>query len=151
MRERRCAGDTKGFAGFVAGETATTHADSGGRVFFRPVVAIIQDGVVLQMTPTLSKDPRFATLEFSGTYAALARPIPQFEHEVEGQKLVTQHPEMQVLRNKATIRMKSGAYVLIRGTVPEFADGEHMTLIRLKIGTVGEFVRRAPAKRVRKR
>ncbi len=119
--------------------------EKGGRTIFDPVVAKLQDGVVIEITPTLSANKEMAVIEFSGAFAAIERPIRRVTKTVAGVQLVTQHPEMSVTRSKATIQMRSDTYVLVRGGKPgKFAKGEHVTIIHLKIGTVGEFVGAKP-------
>ncbi|MCR4316019.1 MAG: hypothetical protein NUW37_06670 [Planctomycetes bacterium] len=85
-----------------------------------PIVATVQDGLVLDITPTISNDRRFITLELRPTVAELLRPIPTFTTNLGAGALATtpvtiQIPELVLKKAETTVKVPDGGSVLIGG------------------------------------
>ncbi len=88
-----------------------------------PVIQTIQDGVVLDVRPTVSQDRRYVTLELRPTVALLTRPIATFSTSLasgppgvsQNAPVVIQIPEIQVSRVRTTVVMPDGGTLLIGG------------------------------------
>jgi hypothetical protein len=106
-----------------------------GKEILDPVVDTIQEGVLLDLTPTLSPDRRYVTLEIAGTCAAIEKPIREWTREFKGQEVTTQHPEVAVLRSRSTVRLPDGGSVLWRGPIPRFATEATLALITAQVTT----------------
>lgn len=82
-----------------------------------PTVNIIQDGVVLDVQPTISYDRKYITLELQPTVAELVRPIPTFTTSLSGTTLpvTIQFPQMTVQSAATSVKVPDGGSVLIGG------------------------------------
>ncbi len=81
-----------------------------------PVVAVIEDGVILDVRPVVSADRRFITVEMRPTVAELVRPIPEFTTSLGGGTAVTlQLPQLEVSRVRTSVPIPDGATVLLGG------------------------------------
>lgn len=82
-----------------------------------PEVNVIQDGVVLDVRPTVSSDRRYVTLDLQPTVAELVRPIPTFTTSLSGSTLpvTIQFPQMTVRSTATTVTVPDGGSVLIGG------------------------------------
>lgn len=82
-----------------------------------PEVNVIQDGVVLDVRPTISYDRRYITLDLQPTVAELIRPIPTFTTSLSGSTLpvTIQFPNMTVRSAATTVKVPDGGSVLIGG------------------------------------
>ena len=82
-----------------------------------PEVNVIQDGVVLDVRPTISYDRKYITLDLQPTVAQLLRPIPTFTTSLSGltQPVVLQFPQMTVRSAATTVKVPDGGSVLIGG------------------------------------
>ncbi len=81
-----------------------------------PIVAVIEDGVILDVRPVVSADRRFITLEMRPTVAELRRPIPEFTTSLGGGTAVTiQLPELEISRVRTSVPMPDGSTVLLGG------------------------------------
>jgi general secretion pathway protein D len=82
-----------------------------------PDVNVIQDGVVLDVRPTISYDRRYITLDLQPTVAELLRPIPTFTTSLSGltQPVVIMFPQMTVRSAATTVKVPDGGSVLIGG------------------------------------
>jgi type II secretory pathway component GspD/PulD (secretin) len=81
-----------------------------------PIVAVVQDGVVLDVRPVVSADRRFITLELRPTVAELRRPIAEIVTTLGSQNSVTiQLPEVDLRRVRTSIPMPDGGTVLLGG------------------------------------
>jgi type II secretory pathway component GspD/PulD (secretin) len=89
-----------------------------------PMVAVIQDGVVLDVRPVVSADRRFITIELRPTIATLKRPIREMVTTLGSQNSVTiQLPEVEIQRLRTSIPMPDGGTVLLGGwKVSEHSD-----------------------------
>jgi len=82
-----------------------------------PIIAVIQDGVVLDVRPVVSADRRFITLELRPTIAELQRPIAEKITTLGSQNSVTiQLPEIEIQRVRTSIPIPDGGTVLLGGT-----------------------------------
>ncbi|MAE77778.1 MAG: hypothetical protein CMJ85_13025 [Planctomycetes bacterium] len=82
-----------------------------------PEVDVIQDGVVLDVRPTISYDRKYITLDLQPTVAELVRPIPTFTTSLSGSTLpvTIQFPQMTVRSAATTVKVPDGGSVLIGG------------------------------------
>ncbi len=83
-----------------------------------PIMGVIQDGLVLDVRPTVSNDRKYITLELRPTVANLIRPVPTFSTTLGsfGSSAVTMHvPELQVRKAQATVRVPDGGTILLGG------------------------------------
>jgi len=81
-----------------------------------PIVAVIEDGVILDVRPVVSADRRFITVEMRPTVAELVRPIPEFTTSLGGGTAVTlQLPQLEVSRVRTSVPIPDGATVLLGG------------------------------------
>ena len=82
-----------------------------------PVVDVLQDGIVLDVRPTISFDRKYITLELRPTVATLQRPIPTFSTSLAGATLAVtlQLPKLKVRTVKTTVKVPDGGSVLIGG------------------------------------
>ena len=82
-----------------------------------PVVNVIQDGVVLDVRPTISYDRKYITLDLQPTVAELLRPIPTFTTSLSGTTLpvTLQFPQLTVRSAATVVRVPDGGSVLIGG------------------------------------
>jgi general secretion pathway protein D len=83
-----------------------------------PIMDVIQDGLVLDVKPTVSNDRKYITLELRPTVATLIRPIPTFSTTLGmiGSTTVTLHtPELVVQKAQATVRIPDGGTIVIGG------------------------------------
>lgn len=82
-----------------------------------PLVDIIQDGLTLDVKPTVSHDRKYVTLEVKPTVATLLRPIRTFESSLSGisTPVVIELPEIRYSRAETTVRVPDHGYVVIGG------------------------------------
>ncbi|MHC5062677.1 MAG: type II secretion system protein GspD [Planctomycetota bacterium] len=82
-----------------------------------PKVDVIQDGIVLDVKPTVNYDRRSITLELHPTVAELIRPIPTFSTSLAGttQPVTIQLPTLQVRSFATVATVPDGGSVLIGG------------------------------------
>lgn len=81
-----------------------------------PIVAVVQDGVILDVRPVVSADRRFITLELRPTVAELRRPLTEIVTTLGSQNSVTiQLPEVDLRRVRTSIPMPDGGTVLLGG------------------------------------
>ncbi|MEZ6196086.1 MAG: tetratricopeptide repeat protein [Planctomycetota bacterium] len=82
-----------------------------------PIVDIIQDGLVLDVRPTVSHDRRYVTLELQPTVAILGRPIRTFVTPLAGltTTVTIELPELQYRSAATTVKVPDGGSVVIGG------------------------------------
>lgn len=81
-----------------------------------PVIAVIQDGVILDVRPVVSADRRFVTLEMRPTIAQLKRPIEEKPTSTGTQNTVNiMLPEVEIQRVRTSIPLPDGGTVLLGG------------------------------------
>src|SRR5262249_61013252 len=82
-----------------------------------PVIGIIQDGLVLDVRPTISNDRKYVNLELKPTVAHLVQPIPTFTTNLGGltQAVTIQLPQLDVSRAATTVMVPDGGTVMIGG------------------------------------
>ena len=83
-----------------------------------PIVQTIQEGTVIDFTPSLAGKGTSIGVRFEGTYAAVTRPIPELERALPGgagKTVKVQLPELRVQRIKATTYVPDDGWVLIGG------------------------------------
>lgn len=82
-----------------------------------PNIGVIQEGVVLDVQPTISFDRKTVTLEVRTTVAELLRPIREFTTSLSGFTIpVTfQLPELEVQQAETTVRVPDGGSLVIGG------------------------------------
>jgi type II secretory pathway component GspD/PulD (secretin) len=82
-----------------------------------PIVGVIQDGLVLDVLPTVSHDRKYVTMQLKPTIATLTRPIPTFTTSLGAftTPVTIQIPELKVQRAATTVRVPDGGTVLLGG------------------------------------
>ena len=82
-----------------------------------PIVGIIQDGLALDVRPTISHDRKYITLELQPTVARLIRPIPTFTVSLGAATtpVTIQLPELVIQKSQTTVRLPDGGSVVIGG------------------------------------
>ncbi len=82
-----------------------------------PEINVVQDGVVLDVRPSISYDRKYITLDLQPTVAELARPIPTFTTSLSGSTLpvTIMFPQMTVRSAATTVKVPDGGSVLIGG------------------------------------
>ena len=88
-----------------------------------PVIGVIQDGLTLDVRPTISNDRQYVTLELRPTIVDLQTPIRTFQTllgasiaTVSAQNPVTiQLPELDMRVAESTVRMPDGGSILLGG------------------------------------
>ncbi len=82
-----------------------------------PIIAVVEDGVILDVRPVVSADRRFITLELRPTVAELKRPIRELVTSLgnTGNPVTIQLPELEVSRARTSVPMPDGGTVLLGG------------------------------------
>jgi type II secretory pathway component GspD/PulD (secretin)/tetratricopeptide (TPR) repeat protein len=82
-----------------------------------PIVGIIQDGLSLDVRPTVSNDRRYITLELQPTVADLLEPIPTFATSLASSfaPVIIQLPELRLQQARTTVRIPDQGSILIGG------------------------------------
>jgi len=81
-----------------------------------PIVQTLRDGVILDVTPIVSADRKFVTLELRPTVATLMRPIKTFSTTLgNGPPVIIQLPELRIQRVRTTVTMPDGCILMIGG------------------------------------
>jgi type II secretory pathway component GspD/PulD (secretin) len=81
-----------------------------------PIVQTLRDGVILDVTPIVSADRKFVTLELRPTIATLQRPIQTFSTTLgNGPPVIIQLPELRIQRVRTTVTMPDGGILLLGG------------------------------------
>ncbi|MFT7617644.1 MAG: tetratricopeptide (TPR) repeat protein [Planctomycetota bacterium] len=82
-----------------------------------PLVDIVQDGLVLDVRPTVSHDRKYVTLELRPTVAILARPIQTFVTPLAGltTNVIIELPEIEYRAAATTVRVPDRGWVVIGG------------------------------------
>ncbi|MCU0724631.1 MAG: hypothetical protein MUE73_02405 [Planctomycetes bacterium] len=81
-----------------------------------PIVQTLRDGVILDVTPIVSADRRYVTLELRPTVALLKRPIQTFTTTLaNGPPVTIQLPEINIQRVRTTVTMPDGGILLLGG------------------------------------
>jgi general secretion pathway protein D len=82
-----------------------------------PIVGIIQDGLTLDVRPTISHDRKYITLQLQPTVATLIRPIPTFQTSLGAltTPVTIQLPEMIIQKSQTTVRVPDGGSLVIGG------------------------------------
>ncbi len=82
-----------------------------------PIVDWINSGVFLDVTPVVSSDRRFITMELRPTVATLKRPIATLATNLAtGSPVNIQLPEMEVQRVRTTVSVPDGGTILLAGS-----------------------------------
>jgi type II secretory pathway component GspD/PulD (secretin) len=116
-----------------------------------PEVNFVQDGVVLDVRPTISYDRKYITLDLQPTVAELTRPIPTFSTSLSGSTLpvLIQFPQLTVRSAATHVKVPDGGSVLIgglneilnkerRATVPWLGSLPLVSFLFKEEGTVDE-------------
>jgi type II secretory pathway component GspD/PulD (secretin) len=82
-----------------------------------PLIDIIQDGLVLDVRPTVSFDRKYVTLEVRPTVATLQRPIRTFVTPLSGltTAVIVELPEIEYKSAETTVKVPDNGYVVIAG------------------------------------
>ncbi len=82
-----------------------------------PIVGIIQDGLTLDVRPTVSNDRRYITLELQPTVADLRQPIATFATSLAAAfaPVIIQLPELRLQQARTTVRIPDQGSILIGG------------------------------------
>lgn len=103
-----------------------------------PKIDIIQDGIVLDVEPTIQHDRKYIILNLNPTVSELTRPIPTFTTSLAGSTLpvTLQLPRLLVTNFTTTARVPDGGTVLLGGlrqTLNKERKAEVPILARLPI------------------
>ncbi len=107
-----------------------------------PIIGIVQEGILIDFTPTCSEDGRTIRLAFEGTFSSLQRPIPEKEIEVQGGRkkpkgevptVTIQLPQVEIGRIRESVDVASGGWVLMGGgvTFQKTKDGPRLERVAL--------------------
>jgi general secretion pathway protein D len=110
-----------------------------------PIVSIIQDGMTLDVRPTISHDRKYVTLELQPTIATLLRPIPTFQTSLGAltTPVTLQLPETVIQKSQTTVRVPDGGSLVIGGLKNiSFVDLESETPFLGKIPIISFFFSR---------
>jgi tetratricopeptide (TPR) repeat protein len=81
-----------------------------------PIVQTLRDGVILDITPIVSSDRKYVTLELRPTVAILNRPIATFTTTLaNGPPVTIQLPEINIRRVRTTVTLPDGGILLLGG------------------------------------
>ena len=82
-----------------------------------PLVDVIQDGLTLDVRPTVSYDRKYVSLEVQPSLATLVRPIRTFESNLSGltTPVIIELPEIRFSQAATTVKVPDGGYVVIGG------------------------------------
>src|SRR6185295_73746 len=82
-----------------------------------PIVGVIQDGLVLDVQPTVSHDRKYVTIQLKPTIATLERPIPTFTTSLGAftTPVTIQIPTLKVQKAATTVRVPDGGTILLGG------------------------------------
>ena len=82
-----------------------------------PIIGIIQDGLTLDVRPTVSNDRKYITLELQPTVAKLVEPIVTFSTTLGSSftPVIIQLPELRMQRARTTVRIPDGGSIIIGG------------------------------------
>ncbi|MBL8722476.1 MAG: hypothetical protein JNK49_00435 [Planctomycetes bacterium] len=82
-----------------------------------PKIDIIQDGIVLEVEPTIQHDRKYIILNLNPTVSELTRPIPTFTTSLAGSTLpvTLQLPRLLVTNFTTTVTVPDGGSVLLGG------------------------------------
>ena len=94
-----------------------------------PLVDVVQDGLTLDVKPTVSYDRKYVTLELQPTVATLLRPIRTFETNLSGltTPVIIELPEVITRSAATTVTVPDHGYVVIGGL-------KHVTTRRHAVG-----------------
>ncbi|MCZ6573699.1 MAG: hypothetical protein O7C98_11105, partial [Planctomycetota bacterium] len=122
-----------------------------------PVIGVIQDGLTLDVRPTVSNDRRFITMELRPTVVELATPVQTFQTllgaavNIPGtfifapsqSPVVIQLPEISVQQVETTVRIPDGGSVLLGGLKDlKFTDKKSSTPILGSLPVLGFLFKR---------
>jgi general secretion pathway protein D len=82
-----------------------------------PIVGVIQDGLVLDVQPTVSHDRKYITMQLKPTVARLERPIPTFTTSLGAftTPVTIQIPKLRVEKAATNVRVPDGGTILLGG------------------------------------
>lgn len=82
-----------------------------------PEIGILQEGVVLDVRPTISYDRKYITLEVRTSVANITRPIEEFETTLGGftDAVTFQLPRLEVQNARTTVRVPDGGSIVLGG------------------------------------
>ncbi len=82
-----------------------------------PIVRWLHSGILLDVTPVVSSDRRFITMELRPTVANLKLPIQSFQTNLAtGTPVSIQLPELEVQRVRTTVSIPDGGTLLLAGS-----------------------------------
>jgi hypothetical protein len=98
-----------------------------------PIIGVIQEGIVIDLKPTLSANGTSVSLEFTGTFSALRKPIAEKKLSVgPGPDVTIQLPQIDVGKITATAQVPDGGWVLLGGSV-QFQTGKNKRVERVAL------------------
>ena len=82
-----------------------------------PVIDVVQDGLTLDVRPTVTHDRKYVELEVQPALATIKRPMKTFESSLSGltSAVVIEMPELSFTRAQTNVRVPDGGYVVIGG------------------------------------
>ena len=115
---------------------------SNGAFISDPIIGVVQEGLLLDFTPTISKDKQYISLELAATYAEIRKPM--LEHTIEcgapaeGQRAKIQVPQTDLTLASLSARLPSGGTMLVRTGTSSGAGKEAVERFVLVRATVVE-------------
>lgn len=109
-----------------------------------PNIGVIQEGIVLDVRPTVSYDRKYITLEIQTTVADLRRPMRTRATSLGGQTtpVTFQLPELQVSSASTTVVVPDGGSIILGGLKKlRYLNRKAETPVLSKIPIVGFFFR----------
>ncbi|MEK7866050.1 MAG: hypothetical protein AAB434_05160 [Planctomycetota bacterium] len=104
-----------------------------------PIPATLQDGITLDVRPTVSADRRYVTIELRPTVARLQRDIEDSFIDVDvtggngaGILVRIETPDMQIERARTTVTIPDGGTILVGGLTDIFDDQSESNVPFLK-------------------
>lgn len=108
------------------------HRDEAGNVALEPIVEILEDGLIFDVTARITEDGRRIALESVTTWTDLKRPMAEFKTTLEGRAVTLQIPELMVARVRSTFDLPPGGYALIGG-LPASENGRRLILLHASV------------------
>ncbi|MDF1701131.1 MAG: hypothetical protein P1V36_08235 [Planctomycetota bacterium] len=89
-----------------------------------PIIGVLQEGILIDFTPTYDAKAETIRLAFEGTFSSLQRPIPEKEFAIAGlgEKVTIQLPQLEVGRIRQTVDLPDGGWVILGGNITFTAE-----------------------------
>lgn len=102
-----------------------------GSTIADPIIAVVNDGLALDLRGTASTDRRFVTLEIASTWSDLKRPIQEMTVAVGPSTATVQVPQVDVHQMRTTVRLPAGGHVVVVDGTPRDREGTSVNRVLL--------------------